>query len=86
MGEKMGATNYHISGPKPFPKVRSDTMLVSMSPRASCTQSIPKIMKLMSFEGSRADTHGLTIPFIAPLLIGLYSRSTFGDMGTAGKF
>ena len=75
MGMKMEPKNCHISGPKPFPKREFNTMLVSMSPRASCTQADPKIIESMSFGGSRESPPEMTIPLIGAL-IGPITMST----------
>ena len=45
-----------------------DTMLVSMFPRASYAQRDPKIIQLISFEGSRDDPSEVTIPLIGALI------------------
>ena len=42
-------------------------MLASMSPRASCTQRDPKMIKLMRFEEARVSLPEVTIPLIGAL-------------------
>ena len=44
-------------------------MLVGMSPRAPYTRRAFKIIKIMSFEGSRESPPGVTIPFIGSLVM-----------------
>ena len=60
----MRAENDNVSGPWPFPKVGEN-----LSPRASCTQKDPKIIKLMSFEGSMGRGLEVTIPLIEPIAV-----------------
>ena len=47
-----------------FPREKFDTMLVRMLPRVPHTQQASKIIKLMSFEGSRGSPGAVYIPTI----------------------
>ena len=55
-------------------------MLVSMSTRTRYTQRDPKIIRIMSFEGSRENPPGMTIPVIG-LLIGSVTTALLTTIG-----
>ena len=61
-----------ISRAAGFPKVKIDTMVISVSQGHRYTQKAPKIIKLISFKGSRGILRGVYIHICVYIYVYIY--------------